>query len=310
MRYSRECRVDSKIRISNILNVVEKTKEYIFAPNEDGFLASIRIITDVANPEKFYSEIEKGHEKTDWKITIKSDENIVNDLRSDFQYLESTLAFIGNLKRVYWEDATQEWIPETEQEKSKLKMFAAQFRRIPSDRPTMLTKELFGQIVRDKTKYDCLTTLKSFYREGKNLYDQFQYVNAFSNFYFIIEDLYGEGKTKNKQIEESYRSSEELKKTIEWWMNNHIKTSEKHSKDISQFLRELNLQNNTEDIIRLLIRLRGRVHHYTSKSSLRQATPLTQRGFESVAFLTMGIAMSSILKETARINRKHKQNAK
>lgn len=304
MKFSLECKVVSKVLIGNALNVAEGTKEYILTPNKDGFLTSIKIITKVDNPEKFYSKLEKGDGKVKWNITIESDATIVNDLKSDFQYIESTLALGGNLKRIYWEDAKQEWIPETEEEKSKLKVFAASFRRTSPDRPVVLTKEDFAQIMRDKSKYDCLTTLKSFYRAGKNSFGQFQFVDAFYKFYFIIEDFFGGGKTKNKQVEESFKSSEELKETIKWVMDKQIKTSEKHSKDITKFLRELNLQDTTEDIIRLLVRMRGRVHHYTSKSSLKQATPLTQRDFESMAFLAMGIALLSILKEIAKINRK------
>jgi len=302
MKYSLECRVDSRLLIGNSLNVVDGAKEYIFSPDKDGFLASIKIITKVENPEKFYSKIEKENEKVKG-ITIESDETIVSDLKSDFQYLESSLAFVGNLKKIHWEDAKHECMPETEEEKSKLEGFAFSFKRTHSDNATKLTKDIFMQIVKSKSKYDCLTTLKSFYREGKNFYDKFQYVNAFYNFYFIIEYLFGGGKTKNKQIEESYQSSEELKKTIKWAMNTQIKTSEEHSKSLSELLREFHLKDSAEDVIKLLVAMRGRVHHYTSKSSLRQATPLTQRDFQSIAFLTMTIAMMSILKEIAKINR-------
>ncbi len=304
MKYSLECNVDSKILIGNTLYIVEGNKEYILMPNKDGFLTSIKIIAKVENPEKFYSKLEKGNGKAKYNITIESDATLVNDLSSDFQYLESSLAFVGNLKRIHWTDPKQEWIPETEEEKSKMKVFGAYFSRKYPNRPTILKKQDFTQIIKDKDKYHCLTTLKSFYREGKNSFDQFQYVNAFYNFYFIIEDLFGGGKTRNRQIEQSFKSSVELRETIKWAMNTQIKTSEKHSKNISKFLRELHLQDSVDDIIKLLIRMRGRVHHYTSKSSLEQATPLTQRDFESVAFLVMSVALLSILKEIAKINRK------
>lgn len=307
MKYSMESRVDSKVLIGNTVNVVEGNKEYILTPNKDGMLASIKIITKVDNPEKIYSKIEEGNERVKAKITVETDETIVSDLRSDFQYIESTLAFGGNLRRIFWEEAKQEWIPETEEERSKLKVFALSLNRGYPNKPVTLTKKDFVQIIRDKSKYDCLTTLKSFYREGDHFFRRFQYVNAFYNFYFIIEDLFGGGKTKNKQIEESFKSSVELKETIKWVINTQIKTHERHSKNISRLLREGNLQNTMEGIIKLLIRMRGRVHHYTSKSSRKQATPLTQRDFESIAFLAMGIALMSILKEILKINRKHKQ---
>jgi len=307
MKFSMECKVDSKTFIGNVMNVVEGNKEYILTPDKDGMLTSVKIITKVDNPERFYSKIEEGNGKVAMKITVEADETIFNDLKSDFQYIESTLSFGGNLRRIYYEEPKQEWIPEIEEERSKLEVLATSFSRKYPDVPRQLTKEAFEQIVRGKSKFDCLTTLKSFYREGDYFFKQFQYVNAFYNFYFIIEDLFGGGATKNKQIEQNFKSSVELKETVEWVMNTQINPHEKHSKNIANFLKEVNADATTEGIVKLLVRMRGRVHHYTSKSSLKQATPLTERDFESMDFLAMGIALMSILKEIVKINRRFEQ---
>jgi hypothetical protein len=224
---------------------------------------------------------------------------------SDFQYIESYLAFIGNLKKIHWEEARQEWIPETPEEKSRLKVFGVSLNRRYPDTPTPIGKDVLIEVIRGKTKYGGLTTLKSFFREGKNFFTQFRYVDAFYYFYFIIEDLYGGGKTKNVDIERNYKSSRELRETVEWVMQTQINTSEKHSKGISQLLVEEKIQNGTDGIIELIVAVRGRLHHYVGRSSLKQATPLNQRDFESPAFLIMGIALMSILKEIVKINQKH-----
>jgi len=239
------------------------------------------------------------------KITVETDEVIFRELRSDFQYIESYLAFIGNLKKIHWEEARQEWIPETPEEKSRLKVFGVSLNRRYPDTPAPIGKDVLIEVIRGKTKYDGLTTLKSFFREGKNFFTQFRYVDAFYYFYFIIEDLYGGGKTKNVDIERNFKSSRELRETVEWVMQTQINTSEKHSKGISQLLVEEKIQNGTDGIIELIVAVRGRLHHYVSRSSLKQATPLNQRDFESPAFLIMGIALMSILKEIVKINQKH-----
>lgn len=273
-------------------------------------LAFIKIIIKVDNPDRFYSKIEDNNEKIKPHITIEADPTVFDELESDFQYIESALAFIGNLQRIHWSEPKQEWIPETDEEKSKLKVFSAHFARKPaSEIPTRFKDEYFVDVLRQKDKFDCLTTLKSFYRKGKNSFDQALYIDAFYNFYFIIEDLFGEGKTKNKQIEESFKTSTELKRMIKKIMDAFINTNEKHHKSISNILREKKLQNTPEDIIKLLIRMRGQLHHYTSKSSLKQPTPFVQMDFESLAFMTMGIAMESILNEMVKIDKKHKTKA-
>jgi len=311
MRYSLECKVKSRLAIGSVIDIVEDTKEYIFTPDKEGMLVSLKIIKKVDNPEKFYSKIEEMNEKVRMKITVEADEGIFRDLRSDFQYIESYLAFIGNLEKIHWEEARQEWIPETPEEKSKLKVFGVSLNRRYPDTPTPIGKDVLTIVIRGKTKYDGLTTLKSFYREGKNFFTQFRYVDAFYYFYFILEDLYGGGKTKNEAIKRSFKSSKELRESVEWVMQTQINTSEKHSKDISQLLVEEKIQNGTDGIIELMVAVRGRLHHYVSRSSLKQATPLSQRDFESPAFLLMGIALMAILKEIVKINQKQElKNAK
>jgi len=305
MKYSLECKVDSRLAIGSVIDIIEDTKEYIFTPDKEGILASLKIIKKMDDPEKFYSKIEEGDEKVRMKITVETDEVIFRELRSDFQYIESYLAFIGNLKKIHWEEARQEWIPETPEEKSRLKVFGVSLIRRYPDTPAPIGKDVLIEVIRGKTKYDGLTTLKSFFREGKNFFTQFRYVDAFYYFYFIIEDLYGGGKTKNVDIERNFKSSRELRETVEWVMQTQINTSEKHSKGISQLLVEEKIQNGTDGIIELIVAVRGRLHHYVSRSSLKQATPLNQRDFESPAFLIMGIALMSILKEIVKINQKH-----
>lgn len=309
MKYSLQSMVDSRIVIGSVIDIVENTKEYIFTPDKEGILVSLKIIKKVDDPEKFYSKIEKGDEKVKLKITVETDEAIFRDLRSDFQYIESYLAFIGNLKKIHWEEAKQEWIPETPEEKSKLNVFGVSLNRTYPDAPTPLRKDILMGIVRGKDKYDGLTTLKSFYREGKNFFTQFRYVDAFYYFYFILEDLHGGGKTRNAVIEKNFKSSKELRETVEWVMRTQINTSEKHSKSILQLLAEQKIKNGVDAIIELIIAIRGRLHHYYSRSSLKQATPLNQRDFESPAFLVMGIALMSILKEIIKINQKYERKS-
>ena len=305
MKYSLECKVDSRLAIGSVIDVVENTKEYIFTPDKEGMLTSLKIIKKVDDPEKFYSKIEEGDEKVRMKITVETDEAVFRVLRSDFQYIESYLAFIGNLKKIRWEEAKQEWIPETPEEKSRLKVFEVSLNRTYPDTPTPIGKDVLIGVIRGKNKYDGLTTLKSFYREGKNFFTQFRYVDAFYYFYFILEDLHGGGKTKNVDIERNFKSSKELRETVEWVMQTQINTSEKHLKSILQLLAEKKIQNGIDGIIELIVAVRGRLHHYVSRSSLKQATPLNQRDFESPAFLVMGIALMSILKEIVKINQKH-----
>jgi len=57
MKYSLECKVDSRLAIGSVIDIIEDTKEYIFTPDKEGILASLKIIKKMDDPEKFYSKI-------------------------------------------------------------------------------------------------------------------------------------------------------------------------------------------------------------------------------------------------------------
>ena len=55
MKFSIECKVESKIELPSRITVKNEEKDYTFIPNEKNLLSSINIIVVVKNPEKFYS---------------------------------------------------------------------------------------------------------------------------------------------------------------------------------------------------------------------------------------------------------------
>ena len=52
----------------------------------------------------------------------------------------------------------------------------------------------------------------------------------------------------------------------------------------------------------LLLRMRGRLHHYQSPDKTFRWTPFRQDDFEAVAFLAQGIAINALLLREAALN--------
>ena len=89
-----------------------------------------------------------------------------------------------------------------------------------------------------------------------------------------------------------------------------IDSNDKHKNEITRLLEAKNLQYNAEGISVLLVAMRGHLHHFSRKSTLKQKpSPLAQQDYESLAFLTWGISMQSILKEMEKCKKLY-DNAK
>ena len=299
MKYSLECQIISNILIGKTISFVEDGKEFVFSPNEKGILTTVKIEKKVKNPEQFYSKVTPANKNSKMEITIDNDPAIYEEMITDFQYLEGFLGFVADLTKIFWNEAEIRYSPETDEERTKLNILSAHFKSSGYPKsPQHLNVSNLMEIIKGKPKLDSLTILMSFYREGKVFFDRLEYINAFYDFYFILEDLFGRGKTKNKQIEGSFKSSIELQETIKWMLTTVIDSDDKHKKEITLLLKGKNLQYDAEGIIVLLVEMRGHLHHFSRKSTLKQKpSPLAQQDYESLAFLMMGIAMQSILKE-------------
>jgi len=304
MKLSLECSVEGKIKIGKQFRAVKGSKEYLLIPDDKGWLSKIKIIKKVAESNKYSAKIGPGKGKVKHEIRITGDREERLELIREFQELEGILSFdtAGSLKSIEWDAPTEDFIAETEEEEKQVEVHNLGFAKEYPDYPASLDEEGFGRIIRSKEHYVSLIVPQAFYREGTNEFASRRYINAFYNFYFILEDLYGKGKTKNKDIAEEFRSSEEFRGFVDWVIKDINDKYAKHRISIERFCKEERVAYDTDGLIELLLKVRGNLHHYSSRSSKHKGTPLDNEDFESIAFLTMGLAARCILQRILRIN--------
>lgn len=303
MKLEFKSKVKSKTYIGN--SIIETSilgKDFTLIPDEKGLLKEIVIITQVPNSKRVVSKIgpskspEAKHE-----INIDLGEGVVDEVENLLQYLESTLSFSANLEKISWEEPDLKFIPETEQDKADVNILSFSSQRSYPDEEKILTLDAFRDIVLEKEKYEFLTVVKSFYREGKREFNSFRYINAFYNFYFVIEDLYGNGKTKNFDIEKEFKNNSDFRSFVDWMITENLEG--RHKKSIEQFLKEENKSFDIDGLIELIVRIRGNLHHFSTKSTKHKGTPLNQQDFESIAFLLLGLSVRSILQKIYERNK-------
>lgn len=304
MKLCLKCKVNGKVALDKRIEISQGPKIFILLPDEQGLLSSIQIVVKGLDPNKFHSRMEPGNGQVAAKLTIKGDREFYKELIRDFQELESILSFetSGCLKSIDWDEPEREWIPETEDEKSKVNVYKIHFKKEYADSTSSIDEETFSAIIQTKHRYASLILPKAFFREGINEFRQRRYINAFYNFYYVLEDLYGQGKTRNKDIYQAFKGSSEFRSFTEWVIKNHINTDKRHQSNILKLCTEEKVRYDRDGLIELLQKVRGNLHHFSSKSSKHLGSPFNHEDFESIAFFTMGLAVRAILQKILQIN--------
>ena len=304
MKYELECVVAGRVVINKQLSVIKGSKEYVLIPDDKGLLSSIKIIQKVKDPNNYMSKIEPGEGEVKMEITIGGSREEYLDFVREFQELESILSFAthGALLSINWDAPKREYIPENPDEEKRIAIRGIHMTKEYRDDPVRINLADFDLLIQNKDKYTSLIVPKAFYREGINAFHLRRYINAFYNFYFVLEDLYGQGETKNKKVANAFKNSTEFKEFLEW-VKNYIDSDKRHQLNIRRFCNEEKVAYDLEGLIELLQKVRGNLHHYSSKSSKHLGLPFNHEDFESIAFLTMGLAVRTILQRTLEINR-------
>lgn len=130
MKFSLECKVESKIGLADKIEIEHGDRKYIFCPDNNGTLTRIKIVSGVRKSEKFYSEIEyRPNERVKHHMVVNRNKELYESMIRDFQELESILAFDGNLTRIMWDEPKDEVICENQEEREKVRVFSAHFRK-------------------------------------------------------------------------------------------------------------------------------------------------------------------------------------
>jgi hypothetical protein len=305
MKLCMECEVDSKIFIPKEIVITRGEKIYSFLPNEAKILSKIKITVPISNPEKFYSKIIPTPEK-EIKATfqIKADIELYKEVIEEFQELESLLAFFHNLRSIDYISPTYELILETNEEKENVGIFKFNRRKAYHDFPSELTEIDFIKVLNQKDRYDSLKVLMSFYREGKNEMHRFRYINAFFNFYFVIEGLFGKGKRGSNKFENELKDSGEFVSFVNWAINFTKKEKPNYYKKLVEMLNEYQKLISADEVIWLLVKIRGDLHHFVNNPrKLHQGHPFNHHTYEAVTYITHGLALKAILQKMVEIDK-------
>lgn len=251
---------------------------------------SIKVPDDKLSSMKSTAEPSNGNVAA--KFNIGGDQELFNRLIRELQYIESDISFatVGTLHRVYWENPSNiEFIPETDDDFEFPVISLHGLNKSYRKTHAVLSMEDITSLLNESSTTLRLRVAKAFWRDGLTYFNQFKYIQAFYSFYFVIEDYYAGGKSNEKQVLKQFNKSPEFKEISELSLKS-ISREKRHKDNLNELFKDEGLEMDQTGLATFLFRVRGKLHHYSSKSSKKQGTPFNQMDFESVALLVLHMA--------------------
>ncbi|MBJ7297068.1 MAG: hypothetical protein JHC73_12295 [Dolichospermum sp.] len=260
---------------------------------QDKVVEALNIAIRVKNYQDFLPEINSDIESRITQIGLR-DSSLLFFLIDLAQHIEALGSFWFGIKKIYWENPKRRWVAETPEEEKNLEFITNDFYRESHENKCYreMTPAMLGSLIKNRQLHQNLVLPMSFYREGCNEFSSKRYTSSFINFYFYLDDLYGQGKTKNKEIENLFKSSEHIRNAFEEAIRFfQDKENFENLEELKEFLEMERKTFSVDGLIELIVQIRGNLSHFSQKSSKKKGHPLNQRDFRSVALLMKSICI-------------------
>lgn len=119
--------------------------------------------------------------------------------------------------------------------------------------------------------------------------------------------LYGGEKTKNDVIEQEFKKSKDFRGFVENLIKQFDQGDNGTKEQLMPLLKSRNQPYTVDGIIRLIIKMRGELHHYIHQSSRTQGTPFNHADFKIMALIAQDLADQSVARQIEEIAKKKEQ---
>src|SRR5207247_1609074 len=99
-----------------------------------------------------------------------------------------------------------------------------------------------------------------------NRFHDLQYAQAFHHFYFVIEDLFAQRKSGEKETLKAFQASNELMRILETALATFANARHTHAERLKAGLADEGCDLSATGLAKYVFRVRGRLHHYSSSS--------------------------------------------
>jgi hypothetical protein len=225
---------------------------------------------------------------------------IREELVEELKQIESTLGVFFRITRIRWENAASIAIPENPEEETQIQwnnLKIVREQEVVIKEPTI---EDFNVSLHMGYHARELATVMSFFREGDGDRRTFRYISAFYAFYFVIEGLYANGQSKNREVKLEFKKSKVLLDAIAHVLGLPLYSRPARLKGvltIDDVLRTVKQERTVDGIIHMLVWLRGDLHHFVNNPKKLSGSPFTHHRYEVLASFLHDICLKVLMHE-------------
>lgn len=211
------------------------------------------------------------------------------------QHIESVGSFWLGCERIGWNEPEGHWLSASPEEAALLDMTRFAARREYDRMPRKVTGRLLQYVLDTRTSLSRYLIPLSFYREGMREHRAKRYLLAFFQFYFYLEDLYAEGRFKSAAVEKLFRASTTLRQAAAYALEqlNEPRSADQAAR-IRALMARVKCDMTPEGVLSFIVRMRGHLHHYSSKGTEPRGHPLNQEEYQPVSALLLVVCTTLI----------------
>jgi len=263
MRIKYKFRFHGRIRPSQNFPLQVGNRRYEFVL-DNGFISHI-VVSFPITEENYPRMITNPEEGV--ALGLHTNEPDFAGLRQEMRQIEGLLSFF-NCRGIETENTEIEWIPESEEERSKLALskISSQRAQVQDEEIPPVSFDLLARPVLAAARHRSEVPLLSFYRKGRNDFLEDRYIDAIYDFFFCLEYEYGQGKTRNYALKRAFLEAEELREIVSRALTHDRTKTLLRDPEFEALVGKYG--GKTEDeLFDELILLRGFLHHQSSKRS-------------------------------------------
>jgi hypothetical protein len=182
--------------------------------------------------------------------------------------LEGFLAVYG-LEKIGLDETDISWVAESEEEKQRLRIPSFTFRfKKPDSVSLKLPFGVITQAIMGATETLDWEVPLNFFRKGKNDFLERRFIDAIHDFYFLLETLFANGKTKNKHVMAEFtKSSTLIALSAQVLKEGEMSVYRRSKKNLLEIFRNKYSKKSPEEYLKDIVKLRGFLHHHTIQNS-------------------------------------------
>jgi len=206
------------------------------------------------------------------------------------------------LRRIYWESAAVNVVFEGPDEQNPPDWAPLiDFRPKRSKRqPAPVDTEVFQTFALLSTRHGSIAVILSFWREGSNEFEEGNFINAFYNYYFVLEGLYANKKFKSKEVLTEFKRQSGLRESVDMFLKQD--TPVPHMIQVTNMLDARKFSRDIDGLIALIVYTRGDLHHFVDNPNRLQPSLFAQNQFEGLSSLMRFVSRRALMTRMIEVN--------